>query len=56
MKHLPDILLPSLLSLNIDECVNLEGRCSRRGSYWSRISHIPCIRINEGPSSLFETT
>ncbi|KAJ0860461.1 putative leucine-rich repeat domain superfamily [Helianthus annuus] len=56
MKHLPDILLPSLLSLTIDECRNLEGRCSRRGSYWSRISHIPCIRINEGPSSLFETT
>ncbi|XP_022004581.2 putative disease resistance RPP13-like protein 1 [Helianthus annuus] len=46
MKHLPDILLPSLLSLNIAECPKLEGRCSRRGSYWSRISHIPCIRIN----------
>ncbi|KAF5775464.1 putative P-loop containing nucleoside triphosphate hydrolase, leucine-rich repeat domain superfamily [Helianthus annuus] len=47
MKHLPDSLLPSLLSLNIDECRKLEGRCSRRGSYWSRISHIPCIKINE---------
>ncbi|KAF5775466.1 putative P-loop containing nucleoside triphosphate hydrolase, leucine-rich repeat domain superfamily [Helianthus annuus] len=47
MKHLPDNLLPSLLSLNIDECRKLEGRCSRRGSYWSRISHIPRIRINE---------
>ncbi|KAF5775494.1 putative leucine-rich repeat domain superfamily [Helianthus annuus] len=48
MKHLPDLLLPSLLSLTIDECPKLEGRCSRRrGSYWSRISHIPCIRINE---------
>ncbi|XP_035837596.1 putative disease resistance protein At3g14460 isoform X2 [Helianthus annuus] len=46
MKHLPDILLPSLLSLNIEECPKLEGRCSRRGSYWSRISHIPCIRRN----------
>ncbi|KAM0070727.1 putative P-loop containing nucleoside triphosphate hydrolase, leucine-rich repeat domain superfamily [Helianthus debilis subsp. tardiflorus] len=46
MKHLPDILLPTLLSLNIAECPNLEGRCSRRGSYWSRISHIPCITIN----------
>ncbi|KAJ0851249.1 putative P-loop containing nucleoside triphosphate hydrolase, leucine-rich repeat domain superfamily [Helianthus annuus] len=47
MKHLPDILLPSLLSLNIAECRKLEGRCSRGGSYWSRISHIPCIKINE---------
>ncbi|KAJ0717135.1 putative P-loop containing nucleoside triphosphate hydrolase, leucine-rich repeat domain superfamily [Helianthus annuus] len=47
MKHLPDILLPSLLSLNIIDCPKLEGRCSRRGSYWSRISHIPCIKINE---------
>ncbi|KAJ0860466.1 putative virus X resistance protein-like, coiled-coil [Helianthus annuus] len=56
MKHLPDNLLPSFLSLNIDECRKLEGRCSRGGSYWSRISHIPCITINEGPSSLFETT
>uniref|UniRef100_A0A251T085 Putative leucine-rich repeat domain, L domain-like protein n=1 Tax=Helianthus annuus TaxID=4232 RepID=A0A251T085_HELAN len=46
MKHLPDLLLPSLLSLTIDECRKLEGRCSRRGSYWSRISHIPRIRIN----------
>ncbi|KAM0069385.1 hypothetical protein Hdeb2414_s0001g00001151 [Helianthus debilis subsp. tardiflorus] len=51
--HLPDILLPSLLSLRIMECRKLEGRCSRRGSYWSRISHIPCIRINAGPSSIF---
>ncbi|KAJ0478578.1 putative P-loop containing nucleoside triphosphate hydrolase, leucine-rich repeat domain superfamily [Helianthus annuus] len=46
MKHLPENLLPSLLSLNIAECRKLEGRCSRRGSYWSRISHIPSIRIN----------
>ncbi|KAJ0716751.1 putative P-loop containing nucleoside triphosphate hydrolase, leucine-rich repeat domain superfamily [Helianthus annuus] len=50
MRHLPDILLPSLLSLTIDECPKLEGRCTRRGSYWSRISHIPCIKINKGPS------
>ncbi|KAJ0717102.1 putative P-loop containing nucleoside triphosphate hydrolase, leucine-rich repeat domain superfamily [Helianthus annuus] len=47
MKHLPDILLPSLLSLRIMNCPKLEGRCSRRGSYWSRISHIPRITINE---------
>ncbi|KAL9997254.1 putative P-loop containing nucleoside triphosphate hydrolase, leucine-rich repeat domain superfamily [Helianthus debilis subsp. tardiflorus] len=53
IMHLPDILLPSLLSLRIMECRKLEGRCSRRGSYWSRISHIPCIRINAGPSSIF---
>ncbi|MFS7925997.1 hypothetical protein Hanom_Chr04g00291721 [Helianthus anomalus] len=46
MKHLPENLLPSLLSLNIAECRKLEGRCSRRGSYLSRISHIPCIRRN----------
>ncbi|KAJ0860455.1 putative P-loop containing nucleoside triphosphate hydrolase, leucine-rich repeat domain superfamily [Helianthus annuus] len=46
MKHLPENLLPSLLSLNIHECPKLEGRCSRRGSYWSRISHIPCITRN----------
>ncbi|XP_076909417.1 putative disease resistance RPP13-like protein 1 [Bidens hawaiensis] len=48
MKYLPEILLPSLLMLNINECQNLEGRCGRRGSYWSRISHIPCININTG--------
>ncbi|KAJ0478598.1 putative P-loop containing nucleoside triphosphate hydrolase, leucine-rich repeat domain superfamily [Helianthus annuus] len=47
MKHLPDILLPSLLSLKIKKCPKLEGRCSRRGSYWSRISHISSIKINE---------
>ncbi|KAJ0717100.1 putative P-loop containing nucleoside triphosphate hydrolase, leucine-rich repeat domain superfamily [Helianthus annuus] len=47
MKYLPDILLPSLLSLSIMYCPKLEGRCSRRGSYWSRISHIPRITINE---------
>ncbi|KAI7744602.1 hypothetical protein M8C21_001730, partial [Ambrosia artemisiifolia] len=52
MKHLPDILLPSLLSLKIKECPKLEGRCSRRGSYWSRISHIPCITIN--PEALYK--
>ncbi|XP_076909474.1 putative disease resistance RPP13-like protein 1 [Bidens hawaiensis] len=48
MKYLPEILLPSLLMLNINECPNLEGRCSRKGSYWSGISHIPCININTG--------
>ncbi|KAJ0566348.1 putative P-loop containing nucleoside triphosphate hydrolase, leucine-rich repeat domain superfamily [Helianthus annuus] len=47
VRHLPEILLPSLLSFKIKACRNLEGRCSRRGSYWSRISHIPCIKINE---------
>ncbi|KAI7753318.1 hypothetical protein M8C21_029450 [Ambrosia artemisiifolia] len=38
MKDLPELLLPSLLS-----CPNLEERCSINGSYWARISHIPCI-------------
>ncbi|KAJ0860465.1 putative virus X resistance protein-like, coiled-coil [Helianthus annuus] len=54
MKHLPDILLPSLLSLRIMKCPDLEGRCSRRGSYWSRISHIPGIRIN--PETYYSLT
>ncbi|KAM0002955.1 putative P-loop containing nucleoside triphosphate hydrolase, leucine-rich repeat domain superfamily [Helianthus debilis subsp. tardiflorus] len=56
LKYLPDNLLPSLLSLRITNCRKLEGRCSRRGSYWSRISHIPCITINDGPSYIFERT
>uniref|UniRef100_A0A251SNR5 Putative NB-ARC n=1 Tax=Helianthus annuus TaxID=4232 RepID=A0A251SNR5_HELAN len=44
VNDLPETLLPSLLSLMIDECPKLEERCSGRGShYWPRISHIPCI-------------
>ncbi|KAF5775543.1 hypothetical protein HanXRQr2_Chr13g0613221 [Helianthus annuus] len=54
MKHLPDNLLPSLLSLKIKECPKLEGRCSRRGTNWSRIYHIPCIKINPQNLSFIE--
>ncbi|XP_076919687.1 putative disease resistance RPP13-like protein 1 [Bidens hawaiensis] len=46
VMRLPEVLLPSLLSLRIMKCLNLEESCDRRGSYWSHISHIPCIRIN----------
>ncbi|XP_076909414.1 uncharacterized protein LOC143566663 [Bidens hawaiensis] len=54
IRDLPEFLLPALLRLNIDDCPRLEGRCRRRGSsYWSRISHIPCIRINTGSSPIF---
>ncbi|KAI7729552.1 hypothetical protein M8C21_026417 [Ambrosia artemisiifolia] len=46
MKHLPESLLPSLLSLIIQECPYLEERCNGRGShYWPLISHIPRIQI-----------
>ncbi|KAM0009640.1 putative virus X resistance protein-like, coiled-coil [Helianthus debilis subsp. tardiflorus] len=47
--HLPETLLPSLLSLSISDCPKLEERCAGRGShYWPRISHIACININVG--------
>ncbi|KAL8238428.1 hypothetical protein R6Q59_014995 [Mikania micrantha] len=46
MMHLPQTLLPSLLSLRIDECPNLQERCNGRDSdYWPKIYHIPCIEI-----------
>ncbi|KAJ0860315.1 putative leucine-rich repeat domain superfamily [Helianthus annuus] len=46
MMDLPEMLLPSLLSLNIRfNCPVLEERCSKKGSYWPLISHIPCIHI-----------
>ncbi|MFS7925630.1 hypothetical protein Hanom_Chr04g00287301 [Helianthus anomalus] len=49
MKHLPETLLPSLLSLRIlYGCPKLKERSEGRGShYWPRISHIPCIYIRE---------
>ncbi|PWA37493.1 NBS-LRR protein [Artemisia annua] len=47
MKDLPEKLLPSLLSLEIRGCPDLKERCSRGGSYWPKISHIPCIRIDK---------
>ncbi|KAJ0860311.1 putative P-loop containing nucleoside triphosphate hydrolase, leucine-rich repeat domain superfamily [Helianthus annuus] len=47
MKDLPEMLLPSLLSLNIYfDCPVLKERCSKKGSYWPLISHIPCIYIS----------
>ncbi|CAI9277651.1 unnamed protein product [Lactuca saligna] len=43
---LPEMLLPSLLSLRIYSCPNLEQRCSKEGSYWwPRIAHIPLLDI-----------
>ncbi|KAF5775324.1 putative virus X resistance protein-like, coiled-coil [Helianthus annuus] len=46
MMDLPELLLPSLLSLNIrDDCPKLKERCSKKGSYWPLISHIPYIYI-----------
>ncbi|KAF5775326.1 putative P-loop containing nucleoside triphosphate hydrolase, leucine-rich repeat domain superfamily [Helianthus annuus] len=46
MKDLPEMLLPSLLSLYIwGNCPGLKERCSKKGSYWPLISHIPYINI-----------
>ncbi|KAM0069326.1 putative P-loop containing nucleoside triphosphate hydrolase, leucine-rich repeat domain superfamily [Helianthus debilis subsp. tardiflorus] len=46
VNDLPETLLPSLLSLRIEECPKLKERCEGRGShYWPRISHIPKIHI-----------
>ncbi|KAF5775402.1 putative leucine-rich repeat domain superfamily [Helianthus annuus] len=46
MKDLPEMLFPSLLRLNIwGDCPGLKERCSKNGSYWPLISHIPCIHI-----------
>ncbi|CAH1412454.1 unnamed protein product [Lactuca virosa] len=39
---LPEMLLPSLLSLAIVGCPNLKERSSKRGSYWPLVSRIPC--------------
>ncbi|KAL7607659.1 hypothetical protein Lser_V15G13845 [Lactuca serriola] len=43
---LPEMLLPSLLSLEIRGCPNLKEMSSKRGSYWPRVSRIPCIDIS----------
>ncbi|KAD6453342.1 hypothetical protein E3N88_08047 [Mikania micrantha] len=52
MKDLPEQLLPSLLSLKIDyNCPNMKERCSKGGSYWPRISHIPHIEIRPDNSN-----
>ncbi|XP_071731255.1 putative disease resistance RPP13-like protein 1 [Rutidosis leptorrhynchoides] len=53
MKDLPEMLLPSLLSLTIIDCPKLKERCSKSKSriggshnnYWPLISHIPNIII-----------
>ncbi|MFS7925577.1 putative leucine-rich repeat domain superfamily [Helianthus anomalus] len=48
VNDLPETLLPSLLSLIIDECPKLKERCEGRGShYWPLISHIPKIEIED---------
>ncbi|MFS7925559.1 putative leucine-rich repeat domain superfamily [Helianthus anomalus] len=44
VNDLPEMLLPSLLSLRIIQCPKLKERCEGRGShYWPLISHIPEI-------------
>ncbi|KAD6453259.1 hypothetical protein E3N88_07964 [Mikania micrantha] len=46
MKDLPEQLLPSLLSLEIRHGgPNMKERCSKGGSYWALISHIPNLDI-----------
>lgn len=46
LKELPVTLLHSLLRLEIRGCPDLKERCSRGGSYWPQISHIPCVIID----------
>ncbi|KAF5775319.1 putative P-loop containing nucleoside triphosphate hydrolase, leucine-rich repeat domain superfamily [Helianthus annuus] len=43
MMDLPEMLLPSLLRLNISGCPNLKERYRKNGSHWLLITHIPCI-------------
>ncbi|KAK1418915.1 hypothetical protein QVD17_28066 [Tagetes erecta] len=44
MMDLPEMLLPSLLSLNILlNCAKQKERCSKGGCYWPLIVHIPRI-------------
>ncbi|KAF5758639.1 putative leucine-rich repeat domain superfamily [Helianthus annuus] len=45
MMDLPEMSLPSLLTLIIGNCPNLKERYSKGGRYWSLISHIPYIDI-----------
>ncbi|XP_052625910.1 putative disease resistance protein At3g14460 [Lactuca sativa] len=47
MLHLPEKLFPSLLSLRIDGCPNLNERSIRRSSYWPLISLIPDSTFDE---------
>ncbi|KAL7606444.1 hypothetical protein Lser_V15G19038 [Lactuca serriola] len=47
MTDLPQMLLPSLLSLRIYDCPNLDERCRKKGSYWwPLIAHIPSLDIH----------
>ncbi|KAJ0717016.1 putative P-loop containing nucleoside triphosphate hydrolase, leucine-rich repeat domain superfamily [Helianthus annuus] len=46
MMDLPEMLLPSLLRLVILGDCPMKERCSKNGSYWPLISHIPCIHID----------
>ncbi|GJR89139.1 NB-ARC domains-containing protein [Tanacetum coccineum] len=46
LKELPVALLRPLLSLCIWRCPGLKERCSRGGSHWPQISHIPKIEID----------
>ncbi|KAL7611113.1 hypothetical protein Lser_V15G13834 [Lactuca serriola] len=45
MIDLPEMLLPSLLSLEIEGCPHLKEMTSKRGSYWPLISLIPLTFI-----------
>ncbi|KAJ0557714.1 putative leucine-rich repeat domain superfamily [Helianthus annuus] len=51
MIHLPETLLPSLLSLTIYKCPKLKERCEGGSHYWPLISHIPCIQIEDSYDS-----
>ncbi|KAD6453262.1 hypothetical protein E3N88_07967 [Mikania micrantha] len=55
MKDLPEQLLPSLLRLCIwCNCSNLKERCSKGGSYWPLVSHIPLIFISDPELRILE--
>ncbi|MFS7926680.1 putative leucine-rich repeat domain superfamily [Helianthus anomalus] len=46
MMDLPEMILPSLLSLGIrGNCPKLKERWSKSSSHWPLVSHIPCIDI-----------
>ncbi|XP_076939594.1 uncharacterized protein LOC143608438 [Bidens hawaiensis] len=46
LKHLPKVLLSSLLSFEIIGCPNLRRTCNGRGSrYWPLISYVPSVSI-----------
>ncbi|KAL2322531.1 hypothetical protein Fmac_026910 [Flemingia macrophylla] len=49
LVSLPEDQLPSSLAvLNMEECPLLESRYrNRKGKHWSKIAHIPAIKINE---------